>query len=147
MLGHPILENQTDYSIYSGKPARQIIDVSEWTTSKIDGVDFHLCHQEKSLTLQPYQQIQDMEYFQSQGLMQRKCLPTKSYQYQLTTLSSLNPYKMVWIDRRQNLHIEYLLRNLQEGNLTLTKTQKISRDWILRLTGRIQVTTPMMEKN
>ena len=33
-----------------------------------------------------------MEYFQSQDLMQRRCLPTRLYQSRLTTRFSLNPF-------------------------------------------------------
>ena len=35
--------------------------------------------------------------------MQRKCLLTKLYQYQLTILSFLNRFKTVWIGLKQNL--------------------------------------------
>ena len=146
-LDNQTLENQIDYFTYSGKPARQTQGALECATLRIDGVDSPLCLLERQSTLLQYQLIQDTVYFQSQDLMQKRCLPTRLYQSRLTTRFSLNPYKMVWIDQRLNLHIEYQHQSLQEGNLTLMSSKKISKGWILLLIGRIQVTTLMMGKN
>ena len=49
MLGSQNLGKQIDYSLYSGKLAKQIQDVMECATSKIDGVDFHLWHHQRTV--------------------------------------------------------------------------------------------------
>ena len=48
-VGAPILEKQTDCSIYSGKPVKQIKDVTEYAILKTVDQDFLLCHQQKQL--------------------------------------------------------------------------------------------------
>jgi len=112
MLGNQSLEKQTDYSLYSGKLAKQIQDATECATSKIDGVAFHSWHHQKLLTKLLSPQILDMVSYQNPGLMLKKCLPTRLYQYPLIIHSSLNQYKMEWIDQKQNWHIVFPQVNL-----------------------------------
>jgi len=71
MLGNQSLEKQIDYSLFSGKLAKQIQDVTECATSKIDGVAFHSWHREKQLILQQSVLTQGMVYFQNQELTQK----------------------------------------------------------------------------
>ena len=47
MLGNQTLENQIDYSLYSGKLAKQIQDATECATSKTVVLDSLLWHPEK----------------------------------------------------------------------------------------------------
>ena len=54
MLGKQTLGNQTDYSLYSGKLARPILDVTECAILRTDGLDFLSWHQLKLLILQQY---------------------------------------------------------------------------------------------
>ena len=108
MLGKQILGKQTDYSLYSGKLAKQINVATECATSKTDGLVFHSWHQAKLSTLPLSLVMLDTVSYQSQGLMRRKCLPIKLYQFPSTTLSSSNRFKTVWIDQKQNLHTEFL---------------------------------------
>ena len=51
MLGKQTLEKQTDYSLYSGKLAKQINAATECVTSKTDGLVFHSWHRAKLSTL------------------------------------------------------------------------------------------------
>ena len=51
------------------------------------------------------------------GADAKKCLPIRSYQFQLTTLSSSNQYKTVWIDRKQSLHTEFQLVRFTRSKL------------------------------
>ena len=74
MLGQQIIGNQTDYSLYSGKLARPIKDVTVCATSKTDGLVFHSWHQVKLSTKLQYQAMQDSVYCQSQVLTRKKCL-------------------------------------------------------------------------
>ena len=119
MLGDQILGKQTDYSLFTGKLAKQIKDATECVILKTDVQDFHLWHPERPLTWLLYLQTQDTVYYQSQVLMQRKCLQTKLYQYQLTTRSFSDPYKTVWTGRKQNLHTGYQLQSLLVKDLSL----------------------------
>ena len=98
-----------DSSLYFGKPARLIQGVTECATLKTDGVDSHSWHQEKPSTWQPSQAMHDSVSYPNRVVMLKKCLPTKSYPYPLTTRFSSNLFKMVWIDRRLNWHIGFLL--------------------------------------
>ena len=114
MLGKQTLEKQTDYSLYSGKLAKQINAATECVTSKTDGLVFHSWHRAKLSTLPLSLVMLDTVSFQNQGLMRRKCLPIKLYQFQSTTRFSSNQFKTVWIDQKQNLHTEFLLVDLQD---------------------------------
>ena len=49
MLGNQTLEKQIDYSIYSGKLAKQIQDAMECVTLKIDVLDSLLCLQRETV--------------------------------------------------------------------------------------------------
>ena len=51
MLGNQTLGNQTDYSLYFGKHAKQMPDLMECVILKTVGQDFHLCPQLKSVNL------------------------------------------------------------------------------------------------
>jgi len=54
MLEHQITEKQIDYSLYFGKHAKQITDVTGCAILKTDGLDFHLCPQQSLLTKRRY---------------------------------------------------------------------------------------------
>ena len=84
MLGDQNLGKQIDYSLFTGKHVRQTRDVTEFVTSKIDGLDLALCHRLKQLTKPRSLQIVGLGYYQKLEQMQKKCLPTKSFLYQPT---------------------------------------------------------------
>src|SRR6056300_35833 len=71
MLGHQIIGNQTDYSLYSGKLAKQTKDVMVCATSKTDGLVSPLWHQERQLIKRQYPATLDLVYYQRLELMQR----------------------------------------------------------------------------
>jgi hypothetical protein len=96
---HQTIEKQTDYSLYFGKPVKQMHERMECVTLKSVPQNW--------LTKQQYPVIQDMEYYPNQVLMPKKCLPIKLYPSQLIIRSSSNPSKMVWIVLKPNLPIEY----------------------------------------
>ena len=146
-LGNLTLENQTDYSTYSGKLVKQTRDVMECPTSKTDDLDFLLWLPAKLLTKQQYLQMLDLEYCPNLGVMQRKCLQTKLYQYRLTIHSSLNQSRMGWTVPKQNLPTEFPHQSLQERNLTLTSQRKTLLGSIPQSTGKTRVTTHTMVKN
>ena len=105
----PTTVKQTDSSLYFGKPVKPIQEATECAILRTDGVDSHLWLQEKQSTWRPSPVMPDLVYYQSQVVMPKKCLPIKLYRYPLTTRFSSNLYKMVWIDRRLNWHIGFLL--------------------------------------
>ena len=51
MLGNQTLGNQTDYSLYSGKLAKQTQEATECVTLKTDDQDFVLWHHAESVNL------------------------------------------------------------------------------------------------
>ena len=116
MLGKQTFEKQTDYSLYSGKLAKQMRVATECATSKTDGLVFHSWHLAKQSTLPLSLVMLDTVSFQNQGLMRRKCLPIKSYPFPSTTRFSSSQFKTVWIGQKQNLHTEFLLVDLQDVN-------------------------------
>ena len=100
--GYQTFVNQTDYSIYSGKRARQIHVVTVFATLRIDVPDFHSWHQEKRLTKLRYRVIPGLVYYRNQVLMQRRCSRTKLYPSRSTIRFSLNRFRTVWIDQSRN---------------------------------------------
>ena len=105
--GHQTFGSQTDYSSYSGKLVKQIYDPMECVTLRTDVLDFHLWHRERWLTWQPYPATHGMGYYQSLGLMPRRCLPIKWYPYQLITPSFSNRPRTEWTVQRPNLPTVY----------------------------------------
>ena len=105
-LGPLNLENQIGYSTFFGKPARRIVDVTEYAISKTDGLGLASWHRTKLLTKLQYQATQDLEFYQKLGLMPKKCLQIKLFQYQPIILSSSSPFKTVWIAPKQSLLTE-----------------------------------------
>ena len=103
MLDTLTLEKQIDYSLYSGKLAKQIQDRMACVTLKTDDLVFHLWPQVKSLTLPQYHQMQDSVYYLSLVPMLKRCSQIKLYQYQSTILSFSSLYRMVWTGRRSEL--------------------------------------------
>src|SRR5210317_878316 len=74
MLGQQSLGSQTDYSLYSGKLAKQIKDATECATLKTDGQVFHSWHQGKLLTWQQSVRTQDSVSYLSLVATPKKCL-------------------------------------------------------------------------
>src|SRR6056300_1447643 len=81
MLGHQSLGKQIDYSLYSGKLAKQIPDVMECAISKTDALDLASWHQLKLLTGLQYQAMHDSAYCPNLVGTQKKCSQIKWYQY------------------------------------------------------------------
>ena len=148
MLGSQSFERQIDYSTFSGKLVKRIPDVTECAILKIEDLGSPLWHQGKLLTWQPYQAMLGLEYYPSLGLMQKKCLLIKSFQYPLTIRSFSNRYKMVWIDQKPNWPTAYLHPSLlDETSRVRVKGPRSSQGWTPPSTGRIQVTTPTTVRN
>ena len=149
MLVRRSLDNQIKYFFTFGKLAKQTIDVTEYAISKIDGVASPLWLAQNQLTKLQYQKTQDLGYYQKAGVMQKKCLPTRSYLYRSITHSSLSQYKMAWKDLKQNFHIKYRLKGLQEihSKQPIKTKYRLGKDWTLQLTGKTQGTTHMTVKN
>ena len=120
MLGTQILGSQTDYSLYSGKLVKPTRDVMACAILKTDDLDSVLCRLQSSCIKQQHLKMLDLEYCQKQGLMLKKCLQTKLYQYQSTTRFSLSQYKTVWTGQKQNWPTEFQRLSLQEENLMQT---------------------------
>ena len=106
-LGDQTLEKQIDYSLYSGKLAKQTADVTACHISKTDVLDFRSWHPERLSTWPPYQVMHGLGYCPNLAPMRRKCSRIKSYPYRLTTRSFSNQYKTEWIDRKRNWRIGY----------------------------------------
>ena len=147
ILGSQILESQIDYSIYSGRLAKQIRDAMACHTSKTDVRDFHSWHPGKWLIWQPYQAIHGLEYCPNLEPMRRKCSRIKLYPLVSTTPFSLSQYKTVWTGRRQSLHTAYQLQSLQEEDLIRKRRSRHLRDLTRRLTGKTLETMRMMERS
>ena len=133
--------SQTDYSTYSGRLVRPIIDPMVCATSRIDGLDFHLWHQEKLLIWRPYQATLGLGYYQNLALMPRRCLLIRWYQYPLITRSFSNRYRTVWTGQRQSLRTEYQPVNSRVKSLKQTNSLKSSTALTQRSTGKTQATT------
>ena len=95
-------EKWEDYSIYSGKRARQMHVLTVFATLKIGVPDFHLWHQEKRLIKLRYRVTPGLVYYRNQVLMRRRCSQTKLCLYRSTIRFSLNRSRMVWIDQNRN---------------------------------------------
>ena len=147
--GNLILEKQIDYSLYSGKLAKQMLDRTVCVTSKTDDLVFHLWPQVKLLTLPQYHQTRDSVYYLSLVPMLKRCSQTKLCQYQSTILSFSNLYRMEWTGRRQNWRTEYLHLSLQEESLPLLPVinQKNLPVLIRLLIGKTPVIIHMTVRN
>ena len=140
-LGSPI-----DYSIYSGKLARQITDATECATLRTDVLGSHLWPHQIQLTRLRYHETLGLEYYLNRELMLKRCLPIRLYQYRLIIPSSLNRYKTGWNVQRRSYHTRYPQRDLRV--IPSRKRPKIYRRALTpRSTGRIRGTTRTMERN
>ncbi len=77
MLGPLNLEKQIDYSLYSGKLAKQTAADMECAIIKTDDPDFLLWHHQKQLTGQQFHLIHGLAYCPNLGPMLRKCSQTR----------------------------------------------------------------------
>ena len=148
-LGHQTLENQIDYSLFSGKLVRQIHDPMGCVTLRIGGPGFLSWPQERWLTWQPYQVTVGMVYYPSPVLMQRRCSQIRWYPYQLITPSFSNRPRTEWTVQRPSLPIVSPPPNTPDVSSPPppTKPLRIYRDWTPPSTGKIPVTTPTMGRN
>ena len=147
MLGNQIIEKPIDYSLYSGKLARQINVVTGCAILKTDVLGFHLWHPEKWLIWQPYPLTLDMVYYPSLGQMLRPCSQIRWYPYRLITPSFSNRYKMVWTDQRRSLPTEYQPANSRGVRYSQTNRKKTYKVSTPRSIGRTQVITPTTVRN
>ena len=146
-LGTQTFENQTDCSIFFGKLAKQTEEAMACATLRTEDRDFLSWPRGRRLTKAQYLRMLDLAYCPSLDLMQRKCLQTKLYQYQLTIHSSLNQYKTEWTARKQSLRTESQPQSLQGGNLIQTRNSRKLQVSTQRSTGKTPGTTLTMEKN
>ena len=138
MLGSQTFEKQTDYSLYSGKLARQTQDVMGFATLRIDGLDLASCQAARQLIKLQSHQMLDSESYRRLVAMQRRCLPTRLYQYQRTTHSFSNQYRTEWTGQRQNLRIEFQPPNLQESPSSADRGQPEGKPRRARYNNRLE---------
>ena len=146
-LGSQTLGKQTDYSLYSGRLAKQTHGLMECATLKTVVQDFHLCLQQRPLIWRQLLQMHGTVSCLSLEPMLRKCSQTRLYLYPSTTRSSSSPSRTVWTDPRPNLPIEYQPVDSLENRFKIKKTRNYSRDWTPQSTGKTQVITPTMGRN
>ena len=147
MLGNQILEKPIDYSLYSGKLAKQTSEVMECVILKTVDRDFRLWPQERWLISQLLIPTHDTEYCPNLVPMQKQCSQIKSYQYRSIIRSFSNRYRTVWTVPRPSLPTGYQPPSSPEENSLPTRPQKPSRDSIQRSIGRTPVIMPTMERN
>ena len=146
-LGNLTLENQTDYSSYSGKLVKPTEDVMVCVILRTDVRVFRSWGQGRQLTSQPYQAMHGLEYCPNLGPMRRKCSPIRLYPYLLTTHSFSNQYKTEWTVPRQNSHTEYPHPNSHDADSIRMTRRNRSQVSIPPLTGRTQGTMRTMGRN
>ncbi len=139
--------NQIDYSISFGRLAKPMYVHMDCATLRTEDLDFHLWHQARWLTWQPYPLTLDMEYYRNLDLMRRRCSRIKWYQYQSTIRSFSSQYKTVWTGQRQNLPLESQPQNTPVRSLKQTKLYASSTGSTLRSTGKTRATTRMTVRN
>ena len=147
MLGTQSLGKQTDYSSYSGRLVKQTSDVMECAISRIDVQVFRLWHPQRRLIWQPYLPIHGTGYCPNLEPMRRRCSQIKWYQFQSIIHSFSDQYRTVWIDRRQNLPIEFPHQNSPERDSIQKIDLKKWKDWTRPSTGKTRGITPMMERS
>ena len=146
MWGTQTLENQTDYSIYSGRLARQIQDATDCATLRIDAQASLSWLHRTPLTRQQYREMQGLVSLVNQELMRRRCSPIRWYPSQSTILSFSNQYRTEWNAPRRS----YRIKSRRRDSLVtpLRRQPRISRPVsIPRSTGRTRATTHMTERN
>ena len=136
MLGQQTIGNQTDYSLYSGKLAKQMYVVTECAILRTDGQGFLSWPQAKRLIKLQYPQTPDSEFYQSLAQMRKRCLLIKWYPSRLIIPSSSNQSRTVWTGRRRNSPIGSQPRNLPVKNSTKVLLPKRGRVSIPRSTGK-----------
>ena len=116
MLGSQTLEKQIDYSslFWEACQGRHKM-LSECATLRIDGLDLASCQAARQLIKLQSLQMLDSESYRRLVAMQRRCLQTRSYQYQYTTHSFSNQSRTEWTGQKQNSPIEYQHPSLQES--------------------------------
>ena len=147
MLGDQTFEKPIDYSLFIGKRVKQIDGVMECAISRIDVQVFRLWHPQRRLIWQPYLPIHATGYCPNLEPMRRRCSQIKWFQFQSIIHSFSDQYRTVWIDRRQNLPIEFPHQNLPEKDSIQKIDLKRWKDWTRPSTGKTREITPMMEKN
>lgn len=147
ILGSQILESPIDYSIYSGRLAKQTKDVMVCHISRTDVQAFHSWRQGRLLTWQPYQAIHGLGFCPNLEPMRRRCSQIKLYPLVLTTRFSLNRFRTEWTGPKPNLPIVYPHPSLPVEDSIRKYKRKRSRVLIPRLTGKTRAITPMMGKN
>ena len=149
--GHQTFGSQIDYSSFSGKLVRLTYDPMECVTLRTGVLGFHSWHRERWLTWQLYPATHDMAFYQSLGLMPRRCLPIRWYPYQLTTPSFSNRPRTEWTVQRPNLPTVSPQPSTPVVNLPprpQTKPYRTnSRVWTPQSTGRTREITPTMGRN
>ena len=141
-LGKPI-----DSSLFFGKRAKLIKDLTECATLKTDVLDSLSWHQGKRLTWRQYLATLDSVSYQNQVQMLKKCSQIKLYRSRLITRFSSNRFKTVWTDPKPNLPTGFQLPDSLEKNWKQMSSWKKSWAWTPLSTGKILVITPMTEKN
>ena len=145
---HQILGRQTESFTTFGRRARQIGDLMECATSRIDGLGLALWRPQRLLTWQQLPRTLDLVSYLRLEQMQRRCLQTRLYPYQSIIHFSSNPYKTVWNDRRRSFPIRYRQEDLPETPSKRPIVRRnLGRGSIQQSIGRTRETTRMMERN
>ena len=149
--GHQTLENQIDYSLFSGKLVRQIHDPMGCVTLRIGGPGFLSWPQERWLTWQPYQVTPGMVYYPSLVLMQRRCSQIRWYPYQLITPSFSSRPRTEWTVQRPSLPTVSQPPSLPDVSSPPPPPMKPYRtnyrDWTPPSIGKTPVITPTTVRN
>ena len=145
---HQTLDKRIEYFITSGRHVRQIKDLMECATSRIDGLGLASWHRQKLLIWQPLPRTLDLGSYLKLEQMQRRCLQTRLYPYQSTIHFFSNQYRMGWNDQRRSYPIKYRQEDLPEmPSKKPIIRRNLGRGSIPRSTGRIRETTRTMERN
>ena len=147
-LEHLILDKPTESFITSGRLARQIEDLTECATLRIDGLGLALWHPQKLLTWQQYPKTLGLESYLRLVQMQRRCSQIRWYQYPLITRSFSNQYRTEWKDQRRNYPTRSRqedLRGIQSRRVIIRKNT--GRGSTQQSTGRTRETTRTMVRN
>ena len=140
-------ENQTAYSLYSGKRVSWIIDPMECVTSRIDGLALASWHPQNSFIKLQFPLTPGMAFYPRLVQMQRRCSQIRWYPYRSTTRFFSNQFRTVWTGQRLSWHTGYRHRSSPAVRSSRTTPPRNSSGSILPLTGRIPVKTPTTGRN
>ena len=128
MLGNQTLEKQTDYSIYSGKLAKQIQDVYGMCYLKNRRSGFSFMASGETVNHATISVDARFGILSKSGPDAKKMFTDKVVPISVNYPFSLNQYKTVWIGQKQNLAYRVPASKLLEEDITTSESlEDISR--------------------